>query len=253
MTPFQKALLHSVAEQFNDIPTENGIAAPPHFCKKQHPIRRFTIAAAVLALLIGTVVAAKLFPDWGEPELSQFSVTMDDGSANAHISMEFEEAFVSPDAPAHIETFYLPEIPIEDIRAENTFVSSATGTYYPFRNVDSPDNVMPDGDIIDLNFEWYMGENIVSYSQRALKSGKLNGINWVYGNQADPKYTTETLTIDGYDVFCVAIEAYDSTTYNWFWSDGGYLFGLCSSVEDMSDLLRTIRPVEDMAPYLGNP
>ena len=218
--------------------------------KKQHLIRRLSVAAAVLALLISTVVAAKLFPDWGEPEMSQFSVSMDDGSTNTHISMQFDEAFVATDAPDHIETFYMPEC--SDILAANTFVSSTTSVYYPFHSADfpTPNDPIPVESIIETNFEWNTDETTVSYAQRALKSGKLSGINWVYAAEAEPKLTTETFTIDSYDIFCVAIEAYDFTTYNWFWTDGAYLFSLSSTTEDMTEVLRSVQPVEDMTPYL---
>lgn len=266
MTPFQKALLESTSSQFDNVPEEANVDITPTLAftrevqrigKKHHlrkTLRRVGLAAAVFVLLIGTVVAVKLFPDWGKPELSQFTVSMEDGYENIHIRMDFDEAFVSPDAPDHIETYYMPTLDVnpELIVPGNTYFESFTSVYRPFFEEDNPypNNTMPEDGIIDTLFTWNIAGDWVSFSQRSLKSGKLKGIQWVYGAEQNPKMSTETFTVDAYDIFCVTIEASYGTEYHWFWSDGDYLFSLESTKEDMTELLRSIQPMEDMSPYL---
>ncbi len=266
MTPFQKALLESTETQFDNVPEEAAIdiIPTPQFTReaqrigKKHrlrkTLRRVGLVAAVFVLLIGTVLAVKLFPDWGAPELSQFSMHMEDGSENFHIKMDFDESFVSPDAPDHIETYYMPTIIVspETVVPGNTYFESSTSTYHPFFLEDNPypGNTMPEDAIIETNYCWNIDGNWISFSQCSLKRGKIRGRQWVYSAEHHPQVNTETFTIDSYDIFCITIESDYGPVYIWFWTDGDYLFSLYSASEDMTELLRSIRPMEDMSPYL---
>lgn len=267
MTPFQKALLESTASQFDNVPEEAeiDIVPTPQFTReaqhigKQHrlrkTLRRVGLVAVVFVLLVGTVLAGKLFPDWGKPEMSQFSMHMEDGSENVHIRMDFNESFVSPDAPENIETFYMPtlEVSPENVVPGSCFVEySGGGAYYPFLKENDPyeGNIKLDKEIFDTLFCWDRGYDFLTYSQIALNNDRNNGIQWVHSKENEPQYETKTIEVDGYDVFCVAIHSTYGTTHIWFWTDGDYLFSLQSGQADMTDLLRSMQPMEDMSPYL---
>lgn len=283
MTPFEKALLQAVNDDFSHVPPEEELDFSPISIKKptrKSVLRRCLLVAAVCILLVGSVVSAyvikyRLGPVEVADITEMINLKMEGDNDNTYYSIEFADDFISPTGPDTIETFYLPTIMVEAETLErhnHTYISNRDmGGYYPFgvlpdfldtkpedfpRILEVPDSVSygwkPSDDLF-IGFDQYVAKN--------LTNGTLNGFHMVFENSEFIVPSHETIEIDEYSIFTFNVDStkkpiwddkYGDIWRNWFWTDGEYLFKLSSTgltMEEMTDLFRSIKAVSTEYPY----
>ena len=283
MNPFEKALLDAVTDEFSHVPPEDTLDIPPiptRKIRKVSPLRRGLLVAAICILLATGALAAyavqyrigQVTIETDVTKIFSFvSETDDDG--NSYHSLTFTEDFSNPDAPDKIETFYLPEFETEDIAFSYQWMASATGhgTYHPFAYTQWDDNdtdpknyekIMAEP--TELYYVWNASEKGHVYFSQYLAKDATDGtafMNISYGRGQGITTYTETIEIDEYSIFTFNLdmtalelseEEYGDISRHWFWTNGDYVFVLTGSlsVEEMTEIFRSVRPVSTSYPYI---
>lgn len=283
MNPFEKALLDAVNEEFDHIPHESDLDFAPLSLKKAQKsttLRRCLLVAAVCILLASGVFAAYTIQyRMGQVEIEtdvtkifDFVSELDDDGNNYH-SITFTEDFSNPNAPDKIEVFYLPKVDAGDVQhgLPNWYVeSTGIGVYHPFSdrqwegNDTDPkdyDKILAEPTAVYYTWDTFTREQI-SFSQYLAKDATDGTpfMNISYRRDARITAYTETIEIDEYSIFAfnldmTALDIGDGKSpdisRNWFWTNGDYVFVLTAglSVEEMTELFRSVRPVSTSYPY----
>ena len=285
MEPFEKALLDAVTDEFSHVPPEDALDFAPISLKKVRKtstLRRCLLAAAVCILLVTGVLAAYTIQyrigqvdiETDVTKIFSFVSEIDDDGNNYH-SITFTEDFSNPDAPDKIETFYLPETENMTIPYSNGWYISSTGngTYHPFTSpyLDDQNDRQIDYEKIlaeptSVEYEYALDDfagSRIYFSQYPAKDATDGTafMNFSYGRDAGITTYTETIEIDEYSLFAFNLDmtALDlgngetgNVSRNWFWTNGDYVFVLTGSlsVEEMTEIFRSVRPVSTSYPYI---
>ena len=284
MNPFEKALLDAVNEEFDHVPRESDLDFAPLSLKKTKKaitLRRCILVAAVCILLASGVFAAYTIQyrmgqvdiETDVTKIFDFVSELDDDGNNYH-SITFTEDFSNPNAPDKIEVFYLPELAAGDVEHgfSNWYVeSTGIGVYHPFAdsqwegNDTDPedyDKILAEPTGVHYTWDAYTREQI-SFSQYLAKDATDGTpfMNISYGRDAEFTAYTETIEIDEYSIFAfnldrTALDIGDGKSPDisrrWFWTNGDYVFVLTGrlSVEEMTEIFRSVRPVSTSYPYI---
>lgn len=286
MTPFEKALIQAVNDDFSHVPPEEELDFPPISMKKtakRNTLRRCLLAAAVCALLVGGVLAAYAVKfTLGSTEVADVTDKIhflaEEDDRNIYYEIKFSDDFVDPAAPDEIKTFFLPTIMIsgESIdKFQTSAYKSGVGRYYPFTSqpVDGDEADPEDYDLIlagpdSISYRWDPSEDVhIGLDQhvtRSVTNGTLKGYHLVYENSDLVTSSHKTIEIDEYSILTFDADftkkrlemdpSFSSTDIwrNWFWTDGEYLFNLSSTgltLEEMTDLFCSIKAVSTAYPY----
>lgn len=284
MTPFEKALIQAVNDDFAHVPPEEDLAFAPISIKKatrKSPLRRFLMVAAISILLVGSVLATYKY-SLGSVEVTDITdridLLMGEDNENIYYEIKFSEDFVDPASPDVIETFYLPTIMVgaETLERHNsTYITkSGIGSYHPFGVQPGYDNTKPEDfpRILEapdsVSYGWHHAEHIhIRFSQcvtKCITNGTLKGVHLVYENSGLVTSSSETVEIDEYSILTFNADftkkrlemdpTFSSIDIwrNWYWTDGEYLFSLSSTgltMEEMTDLFRSVKAVSTKYPY----
>lgn len=283
MNAFEKALLQAVNDDFSHVPAEEELNTPPISMKKavaRNVLRRSLLVAVICVLLTGTVLAAYVIQyrigqvdiETDATKIFSFVSESDDDGNNYH-QITFTENFANPNAPDKIETFYLPEVDVRDVELSKPYWSVSStdyGYYQPFADSQLEYNETDPKDYEKIlaaparvYYTWnaFVGDQI-SFSQSLAKEA-VDGTSFMtmsYARDGGATAYTETVEIDGYSIFAFNIDwsekeiaegEYGAVSRNWFWTDGDYVFVLESrlSMEEMTELFRSVHPVGTSYPY----
>lgn len=284
MTPFEKALLQAVNDDFSHVPPEEALDFSPIIAKKAtkpSTLRRCLLVAAICILLVSSVLAAYKY-SLGSVEVNDITdridLLMGEDNENIYYEIKFSDDFVDPASPDVIEAFYLPTIMVgtETLeRHNNTYISKGDiGAYHPFGVQPGYDNTKPEDfpRILEapdsVSYGWRPSEHVhIGFSQcltKCVTNGTLKGVHLVYENSGLVTSSSETVEIDEYSILTFNVDftkkmlemdpTFSSTDIwrNWYWTDGEYLFSLSSTgltMEEMTDLFRSIKVVGTEYPY----
>ena len=143
MTPFEKALIQAVNDDFSHVPPEEELDCPViplRKIRKTNAFRRCLIAAAVCVLLIGSALATYVVKHAMVSVqivdlTDKIEVSTNTGHVTTHYYIDFPVDFASPDAPDTIETFYLPTIMVSAKSLNRRYTridKEGLGGYHPF-------------------------------------------------------------------------------------------------------------------------
>ena len=283
MTPFEKALIQAVNDDFAHVPPEEELDFAPIPVKKgikTSALRRFLLVAAVCILLVGSVLATYKY-SLGSVEVADITdridLLMGEDNENIYYEIKFSKDFVDPASPDMIETFYLPTkmVSVDNMYIHNVYMARGDlGGYYPFAtqpdysttNPEDYDKIQASPD--NVSYSWNIKEDVhIGFSQYVTKcvtNGTLKGVHLVYENSGLVTSSYETVEIDEYSILTFNADftkkrlemdpTFSSTDIwrNWYWTDGEYLFSLSSTgltMEEMTDLFRSVKPVSTEFPY----
>lgn len=291
LTPFQKALLNSVSEEYAAVPQEKElteIAPIDHRKSKRHissTLRRSLIAAAVILVLAGSVFAAVRFSIGSvrvDEAVYTFPAELNAGSNDIY-KITFEADLAGENAPDYIKTYYLPTalVSTENLSKQNCFVESVDSYYYPY-NPAIEENFPLEDNTITAFYEWQLGCSFdehgnpevdeegnprsgpqVQFCQRTAKQIPIGKpiVDFQSSTNSGITYRHETFVQGEYEIFCFVTDfsAIDDNEYptcrTWYWTDGNYLYelrcGIGVSDEEMLEIFESVAPVEDINAYLG--
>ena len=210
---------------------------------------------------------------------------------NRYYNLTFTEEILFPNAPETIETFYLPTygISADTLRLPNCCISNTNGVYRPFANLYFVQHGDGEGEFVtyeDLmpnpsqeniakilaaptcaGYQWVENhhESYIYFDQypaRRVADGM--GFNLVFSADSPEQPSWETIEIDEYNIFTFNIDYDQGSSYqdseahtvrHWYWSNGEYLFNLLAvcSMEEMTELFRSVKPVSTEYPYEALP
>ena len=282
MNPFEQALLDAVCEQYDQVPREEDLCLPElnfSYRRKQATIRRCLLIASICIVLAGSAIASYVVNHRiGEVKIeTEFTeiftfLTEEDKDGNQYHQITFEENFCNPDAPDHIELFYLPELPLEKAKLslQQWYVEKTNyGTYYPYRDAQDDFNPTPPEDYgkilaepTTVYYSWSDYSQFgISFSQSTAKEATDGTpyMTFAFEESEEVSSYTETIELDGYSIFTFNIDfskkhleedVIETVNRCWIWTDGDYVYQLNATLglEDMTDLFRSVRPVSKTYP-----
>lgn len=271
LTPFQKALLSSVSQEFSDVPQEEALADVipiSNFRPKRHftlTLRRSLVAAAVVLVLAGVAFAAVRFSLTGQVEKSIYSIS-ENGTENEKFAISFQQDIAAKDAPDHIAVYMLPSVLLSRAKLEpNFFFEDEDNCYYPLYHGAEQSRPL-DGKVQTVHYEWNLEGTQVTFTQRTAKNIEAGKQVLNIHIPADKNIASdyETFVLGEYEIFCFRLdfsgfEEYTNEEYpmcrTWFWTDGCYLYelycGIGISDEEMLEIFESVTPIEDINAYLG--
>lgn len=250
LTTFQKALLDAATEQFCDIPDEDRIDLIPskNFCHSKRSrfspvLKRVACTLAVVLLLSGTAFGAYVILH----RLGQIEIDKTVFDTNDQYGLRITDDIADQDAPYYIETLYLPELPREQLM--DCYIETDSHAFYPLWE----DLKMPDlEDIHTVHLDWNTEDNIqITYTQMLARDFSAGDTIVNYGIGSDPNISVSSkmITVDDYEVFSFMIDFSNhpemkdnenSYNYNWYWTDGSYLYRLSASCGYSEAYLKTL-------------
>ena len=213
---------------------------------------RITIAAAIIAcLLTTTALAAPIIYERviGNGEVnatvtsSWYAETPSDPNGNSVTGTNYQiklDVAMHENPPTEIETYYMPQLPAQ--------YSQQFGYAYAGLNHDQLDTIL---------CYWGASEETASihFSQSSAHAYEMDGMgfNLFLKDGHEPLLDPVKLgNVDGY-LIEAPDDPYDGVKY-FCWSDGDYVFYLRFPItfteEQMSDIIATVQPVEEIRPYL---
>lgn len=269
LTPFQKALLSSVNQEFSDVPQEEeltDIAPISNSRPKRYftlTLRRSLVAAAVVLVLAGVAFAAVRFSLRGQVEKSIYSIP-EYNVQNQCYDISFQEDIAAADAPDEIQTFMLPTALVSKDTLELTqcYLEDEDNCWYP-HNLDLGHGRPLDGKVQTIQTAWLVNDQFIYFTQRTATNvvpGKAV-VSIHFDAEAPITSYYEAITLGEYEIFCFNLDlsalgehadGNEAMSRYWFWTDGYYLYELIgSSQEQMEQLFESVAPVEDINAYLG--
>lgn len=266
LTPFQKALLNSVTEEYTALPTEMPLTDITPVRKRRSSLRRCLIAAAAVLVLVGSVFAAVHFSLQAEVTKTTYELPEFEQS-NDNYAISFKESIAAENAPDQIEVYMLPSalVSTENLDASYCYLEDSGRVYYPNSEY-TEDNQPIDENVQTVHLEWRVNEHQVAFTQQIAKDILPGDTVLNYQTSADgmEKVSYDTFILGEYEIFCMKADfsAYEEfadeecpVSRMWFWTDGSYLYrltcGIGISNEEMQQIFDSIAPVEDIGTYLA--
>lgn len=228
LRPFEQALLDATLEEFEDIPSEEEIdlTFSSEFEEKGEQLvmksRRGAVyylsTTAKRAILIAAIVAALAITALAIPTIRESIIKFFTHDEGTHFEFSFDPEQAAT-APEYIEKAYVPSYIPESFKEDTAIVNERMVTYIW---------VSDSGDYI-------------TFDQCPIPDKSD-------GPQPDAEdVTTETICLNGYEVFCVHGEI---TMYHW--TDNEYFYQMCFgssvSVEEQHKIFYSIAKDEDIVP-----
>ncbi len=248
MTPFEKAMIQAVNDDFSHVPPEEELDFPPIHIKKTaktSTLRRCLLVAAVCILLVGSVLAAyairyQIGPVTVETDISKIlPIQVDEEYANnnRYYNLTFTEDIIFPNAPDIIESYYLPTVCVsaDTLGLPNCTISNASGVYRPFANLYFVSNCDGAGAFVayeDLMpnpsqenilkiletptcsaYEWVINNESMIYFHQYPAKRIADGLafNHVLSADSSAQPSWETIEIDEYSIFTFNVDFSQST------------------------------------------
>ena len=251
MTPFEKALIQAVNDDFAHVPPEEDLAFAPISIKKatrKSPLRRFLMVAAVCALLVGGVLAAyairypigEVTVETDISKILPIQVDEEYANNNRYYNLTFTEEILFPNAPETIETFYLPTsgVSADTLSLPHCCISNTNGVYRPFANLYfvqhgddevelvTYEDLMPNPPQEDIatilaaptcaGYQWVENhyKSYIYFDQYPAKrvSGGM-GFNLIFPTDSPEQPSWETIEIDEYSIFTFNIDYDQGSSY----------------------------------------
>lgn len=246
MTPFEKALIQAINDDFSHVPSEEELDCPAISLRKVpkiNALRHCLIAASICILLIGSVLAAYAIRyQIGEVDVETditkilpFEVSEEYANNRKFYSLTFSETIASPNAPDSIETYYLPThgVSAHTLIRPNFMISNTIGVYPPFSDMDFPTHfngayvsykeIYPDLSQEEIHkilesptgahFEWiWNNDSIVRFTQYPAKEAAM-GMSFnrsIYNDIGQSVVSYETIEIDEYSIFTFTVDSSQS-------------------------------------------
>lgn len=217
--------------------------------RKKHPRALPIVLAAMLTicLLATTAVAVPIIYEriTGNIEESWNAETPTDAQGNSvkgRVHQVKVEVPMNEDAPSEIETYYMPHLSSE--------YKQSFGKAYAGHEFDRLD-------VICLN--WDVSENeiqAIRYSQHSAHSYEVDGMGcslFITDGQEPELREVSLGGVEGYWV--VAPDETNGEQY-FFWTNGDYVFNMRFPIrfteEQIAKIIATVRPVEDIQPFMLN-
>ncbi|MBE6984986.1 MAG: hypothetical protein E7434_05145 [Ruminococcaceae bacterium] len=281
MNVFEKALLQSVNDDFYDVPAEEDLDLPtvnPKNVCTAHIFRRTLIIAAAIIALAGSVFAAYVLTyQIGDVEVVTnkdeiFDFEISENDTNRYYQLTFKENFANPNAPEKIETYFLPTKDVSpDTLSANCYIEQKDfHAYYPFMTEQPLGFVLTQAEVAQIlnspttvHYEWCgESEQQIIFTQ-SLAIVAADGTAYVTHavNDTDTINSSyQIIQVDEYSVFSFEhdwsehpdwLDPLNTVSRTWYWTDGDYLFTLSAtvSVDEMTELFRSIKPVSTQFPY----
>lgn len=221
-----------------------------------HRFRTILLIAAIILALGGMVFAASKYllgTIHVEEKLIPISIT---GDQNRNFNIRIYDMHTSDRAPASIQEYYLPVVPVETgvLVKEQCYVIDGNTCFYPYRGV-SEENI-PLGDApIEALWEWEThGGQQITFIQTAI--GALEDeyrLNIQMSDDKKLQVDYRRIMVEEIEVFAFTADFSDyeefveqeyKSAYIWIWTDGNYLYRLSGSPgiteKEMSRLLQSL-------------
>ncbi len=244
MTPFEKALIQAVNDDFSHVPPEEELDFAPIPMKKgtkTRTLRRCLLVAAVCALLVGGALAAyairypigEVTVETDISKILPIQVDEEYANNNRYYNLTFTEEILFPNAPETIETFYLPTygVSADTLSLPNCYISNTNGVYRPFANLYFVHNGDDEAELVTheglmpnpsqeniakilaaptcAGYQWVEDhvETSIYFDQYPAKrvSGGM-GFNLVFPADSPKHPSWETIEIDEYSIFTFNID-----------------------------------------------
>lgn len=232
LTPFQRALLDAVSEQYADIPDDAG-AIPAKTHRRTRPLRVLALIAAVIGVLTISVFALPPLRNALSELLIREDVVADEFGGFHSYVLSWAENLAEEGAPDHIETFFLPTAfaakPVGYSIADDQWMAS-----YTFLTEDG---------------------GSVRFRQSAACAQTKNFVSMNF--DADVRLETEKLERGEYEIVAVRACRGDQVVGEfWYWTDQTYLFEIiwpedgAMSRDEMFEIFSSVQPVDPIQDYL---
>ncbi len=225
-----------------------------------HRFRTVLLVAAIILALGGMVFAASKYllgTIHVEEKLIPISIT---GDQNRNFNIRICDMHTSDQAPASIQEYYLPKVPVETgvLVKKQCYVVDGSMCFYPCRDL-SEENIPLEDAPIEALWEWETHDgHQITFAQTAI--GALEDeyrLNIQMSDSKKIQVDYQRIMVDKVEVFAFTMdlsgyeefaEQEHKSAYTWIWSDGNYLYRLSGSPgiteEEMTDLLQSLSPLD---------
>ena len=216
--------------------------------KRKQPGRRVHIliaAAAVLCLLVTTALAAPILYKQISGSVTESweaaTPTDDQGSSvTGTVHMIRLDIPLNETAPDEIETYYLPQVPAE--------YPQSFGYAYGGLNFDR---------LYGITLAWDVpgGEKKgIMFYQTSAYAYQVDGVGFSVFSESGQEPVMKTVTLGGVEGFLIEEpDEFEGRQY-FCWTDGDYVlymrFPYSFTEEQMSEIIASVQPVEDIRPWL---
>ena len=212
-------------------------------------------------------------------------IEVDEQYANSNrcYNLTFSEELLFPNAPETLEIFYLPTYGVSaDILSlpQCCITNEDNGVYRPFANLyyvqtgegevtyKTHEDLMPNPspeDILKIleaptcaTYQWVTkdhGSYIYFDQYTAKRVAEGTGFNLIFSAEGPEEPSWETIEVDEYSIFTFNVKNTEKPEEQlfrwWYWTNGEYFFSLGAqcSIEEMTALFRSVKPVSTDYPY----